>query len=153
MTSPCAQDMLFIENEIDRVSIGSTTDGMKRNPDGWLRARVRSLARKFDAKPPGPVQKGRLLSFQDFTDLTSYVGFFQATAKVAYFRKAARGMRSGLGDDDLVALVCLSYGPKDAYISRRAVHCCALLQIENLGRLPGPNLPTHSVTLIAHLLR
>lgn len=31
-----AKDMLFIENEIDRVSIGSTTDGLKSNPDGSL---------------------------------------------------------------------------------------------------------------------
>jgi hypothetical protein len=31
-----ASDMLFIENEIDRVSIGSTTDGLATDPDGSL---------------------------------------------------------------------------------------------------------------------
>jgi hypothetical protein len=29
-------DMLFVENEIDRCSFGSTTDGLKKNPDGSL---------------------------------------------------------------------------------------------------------------------
>ena len=29
-------DMLFVENEIDRCSIGSTTDGLKNNSDGSL---------------------------------------------------------------------------------------------------------------------
>jgi hypothetical protein len=28
--------MLFIANEIDRLSIGSTTDGLAKNPDGCL---------------------------------------------------------------------------------------------------------------------
>ena len=31
-----ASDMLFIENEIDRCSIGSTTDGLETNHDGSL---------------------------------------------------------------------------------------------------------------------
>jgi hypothetical protein len=31
-----ADDMLFVENDFGRFSIGSTTDGLKRNPDGSL---------------------------------------------------------------------------------------------------------------------
>ena len=31
-----APDMLYVENEYGRYSIGSTTDGMKMNPDGSL---------------------------------------------------------------------------------------------------------------------
>ncbi len=31
-----AEDMLFIENDLKRYSIGSTTDGLKYNPDGSL---------------------------------------------------------------------------------------------------------------------
>jgi hypothetical protein len=29
-------DMLFVENDLGRHSFGSTTDGLKRNPDGSL---------------------------------------------------------------------------------------------------------------------
>ena len=31
-----ADDMLFVENDFGRYSIGSTTDGLKSNPDGSL---------------------------------------------------------------------------------------------------------------------
>ncbi len=31
-----ASDMLFVENEFRRYSIGSTTDGLKKNADGSL---------------------------------------------------------------------------------------------------------------------
>jgi len=31
-----ASDMLFVENDFGRYSIGSTTDGLKKNPDGSL---------------------------------------------------------------------------------------------------------------------
>jgi hypothetical protein len=31
-----ASDMLFVENDFGRHSIGSTTDGLKKNPDGSL---------------------------------------------------------------------------------------------------------------------
>jgi hypothetical protein len=31
-----ADDMLFVENDFGRCSIGSTTDGLKSNPDGSL---------------------------------------------------------------------------------------------------------------------
>ena len=31
-----ADDMLFVENDFGRYSIGSTTDGLKKNADGSL---------------------------------------------------------------------------------------------------------------------
>lgn len=55
-----APDMLFIENEIDRVSIGSTTDGLKPNADGSLTLYLQKdrpdadKAANWLPAPPGP---------------------------------------------------------------------------------------------------
>jgi hypothetical protein len=35
-----ASDMLFVENDFGRYSIGSTTDGLKKSPDGSLTIRA-----------------------------------------------------------------------------------------------------------------
>ena len=45
--------MLFIANEIDRFSIGSTTDGLTQNPDGSLTIYLQHTKPKMTRRATG----------------------------------------------------------------------------------------------------
>jgi hypothetical protein len=53
-----AADMLFVENGFGRYSVGSTTDGLKENPDGALTIRIQNKKPKDTSNwlpaPAGP---------------------------------------------------------------------------------------------------
>jgi len=53
-----ASDMLFVENDFGRYSIGSTTDGLKENPDGSLTLYIQN-AKPDDTSNWLPAPAGR----------------------------------------------------------------------------------------------
>jgi hypothetical protein len=54
-------DMLFVENDFGRCSIGSTTDGLKESSDGSLTLRIQKQKRTI--RPTGcPLRRDRPIS-------------------------------------------------------------------------------------------